>query len=194
MRVLKGQVSDPPPGPFDARSTDIEWQNDNGVLNALLPSSRFKDFLAGEESRGFTQYWHRDRNVSDTIEAPSGRSVLFRAAVDIHATAAADSSASAVPRQHPQTAKKDPFYDHAASICKLAHGQLLRLDAASLVESTAALAFISNPDAPAGLSKQRLRPGISPKKKTKGKARVTIPLAAESSPEKPEAAKFFFAQ
>ncbi len=54
-----------------------------------------------------------------------------------------------------------------------------------------ALAFICNPDAPAGLSKQRLRPGISPKKKTKGKARVTTPLAAESSHEKPEAAKFF---
>ncbi|CAL8465832.1 g5368 [Coccomyxa elongata] len=86
---------------------------------------------------------------------------------------------------------ENPFYDHAASICKLAHGQLLRLDAASLLESTAALAFISNPDAPAGLSKQRLRPGMSPKKKTRGKARVTTPLAAESSPEKLEAAKFF---
>ena len=86
---------------------------------------------------------------------------------------------------------EDPFYDHAAYICKLAHGQLMRLDAVSLVESTAALAFISNPDAPAGLSKQRLRPGISPKKKSRGKARVTAPLAAESSPEKPEAAKFF---
>ena len=84
-----------------------------------------------------------------------------------------------------------PFYDHAASICKLAHGQLMRLDAASLVESTAALAFISNPDAPAGLSKQRLRPVISPKKKSRGKARVIAPFAAESSPEKPEAAKFF---
>ncbi len=68
MRVLKGQVSDPQPGPFDATSTDIEWQNDNGVQTALLPSSRFKGFLAGEESRGLTQYWHRDRNVSDTIE------------------------------------------------------------------------------------------------------------------------------
>ncbi|CAL8471872.1 g11414 [Coccomyxa elongata] len=71
------------------------WQNDNGILNALLPASRFKDFLAGEQTRGLTQYWHRDRNVSDTIEAPSGRSVLFEAAADIHATAAADSSASA---------------------------------------------------------------------------------------------------
>ena len=86
---------------------------------------------------------------------------------------------------------EDPFYDHAASICNMAHGQLLRLDAASLVESVAALAFISNPDAPAGLSKQRLRPIISPKKKTRGKAKVSTPLAAESSPEKPEAAKFF---
>ena len=29
---------------------------------------------------------------------------------------------------------EDSFNDHAASICKLAHGQLMRLDAASLVE------------------------------------------------------------
>ena len=68
MRVLQGQLSVPPPGPFDATSTGIQWQNDNEVQSALLPSSRFKDFLAGEQTRGLTQYWHRDRNVSDTIE------------------------------------------------------------------------------------------------------------------------------
>ena len=68
MRVLKGQLSAPPPGLFAATSTEIEWQNDNGVQAALLPASRFKNFLEGEQTRGLTQYWHRDRYVSDTIE------------------------------------------------------------------------------------------------------------------------------
>jgi hypothetical protein len=86
---------------------------------------------------------------------------------------------------------EDPFFDHVASVCNVAHGQLVRLDAATLVDSAAALAFISNPEAPAGLSKQRLRPFISPKKKGRGQGRVSAPLAAESSPVKPEAAKFF---
>ena len=73
MRVLKGQVSDPPPGPFDATSTDILWLNDNGDQAALIPSSRFQDFLAGEERRGLTQYYHRDRNVSETTNVRTFR-------------------------------------------------------------------------------------------------------------------------
>lgn len=86
---------------------------------------------------------------------------------------------------------EDPFHDHAASICNAANGQLLQLGAASLVDSPGALAFVSNPDAPPGLSKQRLRPFISPKKKSRGKAKGSTPLAAESSPVKPVAARFF---
>ncbi len=73
MRVLKGLVSDPPPGPFDATSTAIVWLNENGTQAALLPACRFKDFLVGEERRGLTQYWHRDRNVSETVEVRASR-------------------------------------------------------------------------------------------------------------------------
>lgn len=68
MRVLKGQLSVPPPGCFNATSTDIQWQNDNGIQTALLPASRSKDFVAGEQTRGLTLYWYWDRNVSDPIE------------------------------------------------------------------------------------------------------------------------------
>ena len=66
MRVLKAQLSDPPPGPFDVSDLCIHWvEDEDGVQAAAIPSSRFRDFLKGEESRGVTQYWHRDRNRSE---------------------------------------------------------------------------------------------------------------------------------
>lgn len=71
MRVLKGQLSNPPPGLFDLTSTHIVWLDEDGPLAALLPTSRFKDLRTAEENRGQTQFWHRDRNVSDTIEVKS---------------------------------------------------------------------------------------------------------------------------
>jgi hypothetical protein len=73
MRVLQGQVSNPPPGFFDFTSTDIVWLDEDGPLAALLLTSRFKDIRTGEENRGLTQFWHRDRNVSETIEVRTFR-------------------------------------------------------------------------------------------------------------------------
>lgn len=90
--------------------------------------------------------------------------------------------------KHPDA--DDSFFEHAVAICNLAQGQLQRLDVAALVTSTAALNFITNPDAPAGFSKARLKPHISPKKKCKGKSKPEARLAAES-PEKPEASRFY---
>lgn len=84
----------------------------------------------------------------------------------------------------------DNYFYHAAAIFNAAHGQLQRLEAAEMVASTACLQFISNPDAPAGFSKQRLKPHISPRKKRRGKAKPTVRFAADS-PERPEAFKFF---
>ncbi|CAL8471874.1 g11416 [Coccomyxa elongata] len=63
---------------------------------------------------------------------------------------------------------EDPFYDHAASICKLAHGQLMRLDASSFLESTALFAFHQQPGCASRALKAALEAGHLPKKEEQG--------------------------
>lgn len=66
-RVIKGEISDPPPGEFDALSPFIKWieLSDKSLKSRaeLIRKCRIPDYVAGENKRGVTKHWYRDRDA-----------------------------------------------------------------------------------------------------------------------------------